>query len=343
MTKTILIVAPEDDLHACVVAERLRARRAEVVVLNTTWFPWRQRISWVAEQGQARIVGPVDIDLSAVSVVWWRRYRRPTPDPCITDPHVRRFSVSESAHVLRGVFASLDVPVINNPDAERRASLKLVQLGLAKQMGLEVPRTIVSNNRDDLLKFLSLCDHAICKTIVCDYPHSIPTRPCRASDFASERNVSLSPIIVQERVDAILDIRATVVDSQVFAGELERADINENVDWRMTASGWRPHCLPSGVEGRLLRLVKSLGLNTASIDMRLTEDGHYVFLEVNPSGQFLFLEVDAGLPVSGAFADLLVGGPRRDARFNHSPQPTHAASPAAAQQHHAPDGAPRRR
>jgi hypothetical protein len=317
----ILVVAPEDDLHACVVAERLRSRGREVALLNTTWFPWRHRISWRSEPGSAQIAGAADIDLSAASIVWWRRFRQPTPDPCITDPHVRRFCVSEAAHVLRGLFASLDAPVINDPDAERHASLKLVQLRTAKRIGLAVPRTIVSNDRSELLKFLSRCENAICKTIVCDYPHSVPTRPCSVADFSSERDVSLSPTIVQERVDAILDIRVTVVDAQVFAGELERPDINENVDWRMAATGWRPHRLPSDVAERLLLLASHLGLSTASMDMRLTEDGRYVFLEVNPSGQFLFLEVDAGLPVSDAFANLLISGAQREVQVRRVREP----------------------
>jgi glutathione synthase/RimK-type ligase-like ATP-grasp enzyme len=311
----ILIVAPEDDLHACVVAERLRARGSDVFILNTTWFPWRHRISWSTEQGSAKITGAAAIDLSAVSTVWWRRFRQPTPDPCITDPHVKRFSVSESAHALRGIFASLAIPVINDPGAERHASLKLVQLHLAKKVGLAVPRTIVSNDRGAVLDFIRSCEHAICKTIVCDYPHNILTRTCVASEFESERDVSLSPIIVQERVDASLDIRATIVDSLVFAGELERSDINENVDCRATASGWRRHTLPLAIQEQLLDLASSLGLTTGSVDMRLAQDGRYVFLEMNPSGQFLFLEVDAGLPISEAFADLLVSGQKRVVQF----------------------------
>lgn len=302
---TILIVAPEDDLHAQVVTERLRSRGRHVETLNTTWFPWRTRLTWSSNDVGIRASGLSNIDLDQVTSVWWRRFRKPTPDPSITDPHVRRFCVSEATQALRGMFSSLACNIINDPDAERRASLKLVQLDLAKKIGLRIPATIVSNSRAEILEFLARHEVAICKTIVCDYPHSVPTRQCIPADFASEDCVALSPIIVQEQVNATLDIRVTVVGRAVFAAELRRPDTNENVDWRMTPSGWARHNLPDDVQSKLLQLLGCLGLATASVDLRLSADAGYVFLEVNPSGQFLFLEVDAGLPISDAFATLL--------------------------------------
>ncbi len=59
------------------------------------------------------------------------------------------------------------------------------------------------------------------------------------------------------------------------------------------------------VEARLRALMTRLGLVYGAIDMRLTPDGHYIFLEINPSGQWLFVEERSGQPITASFARLL--------------------------------------
>jgi glutathione synthase/RimK-type ligase-like ATP-grasp enzyme len=54
--------------------------------------------------------------------------------------------------------------------------------------------------------------------------------------------------------------------------------------------------------------VERLGLCYGAIDMVLTPDGRYVFLEINPNGQYLWIEEAAGLPISDAICDLLMSG-----------------------------------
>ena len=153
----------------------------------------------------------------------------------------------------------------------------------------------------------------MCKTLRNDFNQSVLTRECDASTFADETVVSYAPVIVQELVEAMADVRVVVVGKEVFAAELVRADTNSQVDWRLTATGWRRHTLPCSVADAVLRLVQEFGLDTASIDMRKTLAGQYVFLELNPGGQFLFLEVDAGIPLSAAFASYLAEAGQRNA------------------------------
>jgi glutathione synthase/RimK-type ligase-like ATP-grasp enzyme len=65
--------------------------------------------------------------------------------------------------------------------------------------------------------------------------------------------------------------------------------------------------LPPALHDALLALQRRLGLYYGAIDMRLTPDGEYVFLEVNPAGQWLFVERLTGMPIGQAVADLLTG------------------------------------
>ncbi len=50
-----------------------------------------------------------------------------------------------------------------------------------------------------------------------------------------------------------------------------------------------------------------LGLVFGTIDLKLADSGERVFLEVNPQGQFLYIEIQTGLPISNALAELLIG------------------------------------
>lgn len=55
----------------------------------------------------------------------------------------------------------------------------------------------------------------------------------------------------------------------------------------------------------LLALMERLGLVYGAIDMRLTPDGRYVFLEINTAGQWLFIEQATGQAISDALAATL--------------------------------------
>jgi hypothetical protein len=62
---------------------------------------------------------------------------------------------------------------------------------------------------------------------------------------------------------------------------------------------------PSAAQ-RLLSVLAALDLRMGIFDLKLTDDDEPVWLELNPQGQFLFLEGLAEMPLSNAFADFLV-------------------------------------
>jgi len=68
--------------------------------------------------------------------------------------------------------------------------------------------------------------------------------------------------------------------------------------------------LPDEVKSSLRRVMDSFGLNFASLDMIVTPDGEFVFLELNPNGQWLWLELELGLPLVATMADLLTSNVR---------------------------------
>ena len=92
----------------------------------------------------------------------------------------------------------------------------------------------------------------------------------------------------------------------VFAAEVTTYRQEADVDWRIDLTAtWSTHNLPEDVQRKLLKLFDELNLHYGCVDLRLQPDGVYVFFEVNPAGQFLFIEIDTGQPLTYAMAHLL--------------------------------------
>ena len=79
---------------------------------------------------------------------------------------------------------------------------------------------------------------------------------------------------------------------------------------RMDIATIRAHVLPDDVLDKLRQLMSILRLVYGAIDMRLTPDGEYVFLEVNPAGQWQFVEERTAQPITDALASYLLRSER---------------------------------
>lgn len=300
----ILIISEEEDFHAKIVSHRLSGLGADCVIWNTRWHPWRDAITWTGAGVQAVTIGGTAYDLAGFTSIWWRRFGPPRASPDVSDPAVEQFVRSEASAALRGLVETH--PRVHNPiRAEIEASNKLRQLNTALALGLSVPATIISNDAAAIRAFAARHGACIIKTVAGDYPHGIATRRLSAEELADDAALTAAPSIIQEEIGCDRDIRVTIIGGEVFAAELTREDAADEVDWRKSPHGWAPHRLPDTIRARLLRMMRHLGLHMASFDLRLDRAGRHVFFEVNPSGQFMFLEIDAGLAISEAVARLL--------------------------------------
>ena len=107
-----------------------------------------------------------------------------------------------------------------------------------------------------------------------------------------------------------VDRRVTVVGEEVFAAAIHSQELAYPLDFRISldqGAGVRmtPTTLPDEVGDALVRLLKVAGLRYGAVDMRRTPDGRHVFLEINPAGQWRFVEEVTGQPMTAAVARLL--------------------------------------
>jgi glutathione synthase/RimK-type ligase-like ATP-grasp enzyme len=244
----------------------------------------------------------------------------------VTDPTHRSFVQATSQRYLEGLYAlthCLWLPA--KPEVDRLADNKLTQLAVARDIGFSIPDTLVTNRPGDALDFFQRHASSIIskslvnmEVMVQDQPHVIVyTRPVHRRDLLQVDSVRHAPVIFQAYVPKSIELRVTVVHEQALAASIA------SQDGRLTRHDWRHYDdhrvrysrfdLPRDVKRMCISLVRRLGLGFGAIDLILTPDGEFVFLEINPNGQWGFVEMATGLPIGEAIADALTEGSARDA------------------------------
>jgi len=308
----ILVVSFPEDEHTQDVIGRLRARGRPIHLLDLGDLPVRRAVTgeWTGEDVAWRLHGDASpLDLRDVRAVWWRRVRPFDVDPSVVGPSARAFAASETAQALHGILDSLDCPWMNPRGADEAAHHKPLQWTVARQVGLTVPRTMVTNRPDDAARFVRELGpgRTVCKAFLASLDAWRETRLVTSEDLDRLDLVRLAPVIFQEYVEGV-DLRITIVGERLFACAIDARHTRYPVDMRMVIGEAVVSVteLPQAVSSGLLRLMRRLGLRYGAVDMRRTTAGEHYFLEVNPAGQWHFVEQRTGLPIAAAIADDLI-------------------------------------
>jgi glutathione synthase/RimK-type ligase-like ATP-grasp enzyme len=308
---TVLIVSSLDDPHARAVMEALSHWGAAVELLDLSEFPRSLALSMTFEQGERRFLlrrdGQNPFDLSTVRSIWWRRPQPFKLAAAITNPLHRGFALSEASTAWQGLYQSLDAFWVNDPMRDAAAHHKPWQLSLAQQVGLTIPATLMTNDPDEARDFWRRHEGGVVFKMFRALPDVWrETRRLRPDDAALAESVRLTPIIFQTLVEAVADVRVTVIGEEFFAASADLRAVEYPLDFRFNLNlRWDKHTLPAPVESALRNLMRRAGLEYGAIDLRLTPNGEYVFLEVNSGGEFLFIETATGQKIAAALASHL--------------------------------------
>lgn len=325
----ILVVSYDED-HTRAVVGRLEADGREVVHVDLADFPARGEITLdyaaAGEPVYTLRTPTAHARLDRCRAAWWRRVRPFTTDRALCTSRDQSFAISETGQALHGLFHSLDCTWVNPPALDRIAHHKPYQWEVARRIGLALPRTLVTNRPEKARRFIQETGvgRTVFKAFIASADAWRETRLVRTEDLAALEAVRYAPVIFQEFVRGT-DLRVTIVGDRVFAAEIDASETSYPVDMRMVVheARVRPVALPSALVERLLRFMRSLGLVYGAVDLRRRPGGEYLFLEVNPAGQWLFVEERTGLPITAEVAALLS---RLDAR---EPDPAGPVRPLA--------------
>jgi MvdD family ATP-grasp ribosomal peptide maturase len=324
---TVLIITHSDDNESVsLVSKAIEQRGGSAFRFDTDRFP--TEVQLVAQYGKtperfSLTSGAATLDLRDVSAIWHRRVNIGGRLPREMDPQFRAASLGEARATIMGLLASLDAFRMDPEPLIRRAENKQLQIQVARELGLETPRTLITNDPGAVRAFASTCENGMITKMLSsfaireeDAEKVVFTNPVSAEDLNDLDGLQLCPMTFQEQVPKALELRVTIAGERVLAASIDsQASARAAHDWRRDGvkllDAWQPYTLPSGVEEKLLRLMDYFGLNYGAADFIVTPEGRHVFLEVNPVGEFFWLEQCPGLPIARAIADVLLGLSKR--------------------------------
>ncbi len=312
----LLILTAPNDVHADAAEHELRRRGASWLRFDPADVPAQAQLSVEIRDGRLTRTlvhrdGPTD--LGAVTAIWFRRPNRPIA-PAHLPADIAKFSAEESGQFVGDVWETLDVPALPAPrPVVLRAQQKVRQLQLAVEVGFEVPDTVVGNDPGPVLDLFS---HSGGRMVVkqCGLGYLGGgrlryTEPVTHRDIVHADGIRHVPFIAQQRIEKQLELRVTVVGDRVFTAAIESQRSNHaRHDWRRADDShtrMMPWTLPDDIAAKCVELTRRLGLRYGAFDLVVTPDDRHVFIEINPSGQYLWVEEQTGLPITAAVVDFL--------------------------------------
>jgi len=298
---TIVVLAHANDNHTAPLKWALEQAGYKVAC-------WAGLAS--AEERQASITFEENIQLtlgthvlSPGDVVWVRR-----PNPAVLNPRVseadKKFAEGEYRwfyHTIMYQLETLPVHCINKYSASRFINNKSVQILLARNCGMHVPKTLFSNSPAAVRAFLGQAGRrSICKAF---FPHiwqkdNSPTVAVTETFevtpemLPADEVLTYAPAIYQDMVVKEFDVRMVLMGSTVYSYALRNP--KGALDWRQDAGQGLVQVesieTPAEVKDAVVAFARQSGVVFGSLDFAVDEKGRWWFLEINEQGQFLWLD-----------------------------------------------------
>ncbi|MEE3624135.1 hypothetical protein UCD39_09090 [Nitrospirillum sp. BR 11752] len=258
--------------------------------------------------------------------IWMRRPDSPYLYGVNTDEDDRKY-INEVLYSYSSSLMSLLVHKytrtafwVNTMNGRFMASSKALQLKLAKEEGLSIPPTVITNSPVSLRRFHEKHGALICKPLVMGGWGTFENG--RAISFAAkvddiddlpDDSILIQPAIYQPYIDKLFEIRATFFGGVCFSVAIDtQSNSASKIDSRgvvWDSSNCTPFDLPNDIQQMCQSVMRSLGIVYATADFIVNKEGEVIFLEMNEAGQSLFMEqAFPGFPILHSFSHFLAYG-----------------------------------
>ncbi|MFE6103166.1 MvdC/MvdD family ATP grasp protein [Streptomyces laurentii] len=254
------------------------------------------------------------VDLSELRAVWWRKPTSFVFAPSMGEPE-QRFARSQAKHAWTILCSLPGVLWVNRP--ERNADCtKPVQLAAAIECGLHVPNTLITNDPADVAVFAAEVGGPIITKVLGGIVHTedgkrgqLYTRRVPPEQYGDPR-IALTAHLFQREITAkAYEVRVTVVDEQLFPVAIHAPAGPGQLDWRRDSKhlAYEPVALPEYIRDGIRAMMRRLRLAYAALDFIVDHDGAHWLVDVNPNGQWAWIDQTRD-DITRALADLLQKG-----------------------------------
>ena len=302
----ILIIGSEEEAHSRHIFDALTARKEDVEYWNTRKFPVENRINWYPTNGVNNgnfIINNKKIDFKDIKSVFWRwnygfNVRYKNAENSERTSAILNYELTATAESL---YNSLNCKWVNGLDAINMHKTKAFQLFTMAQMGIRVPKTLISNDKNEVRKF---AEENNCDLIFKPVQGGGYTKLLTQNDLSDERLKCLNSGAVQfqEKLDGV-DIRVYVIGDKFFAAEIRANSIDFRTDENAEIV---PITLPEKIQKQCLEIMEKFKLKFTGIDIKTKSNGEHVFIESNPAPMFIFFEKKSGYPITDTLCDFLI-------------------------------------
>lgn len=299
----ILILGNSEDAHAAHLKNILMQLGATVDYLDTRLFPTQVQMSWQpgTQTGCLTLSGGNKLSFQDIHSVFWRSLSG-AYIPALEDSNQQRIAFNDSMSTLRSLIQACPARWINSWQAYQFHQEKPLQLSKVKQIGIKIPKTLISNDPKQVTEFSRSQEKAIFKPVYGGAHTQFVTETHLDSKRLSLA-LSLSPVTIQEYIPGT-NIRSYVIGESIYSAEIRSHSLDFREDGHAELI---PVTLPEAVRQQCLTIMKVLMLKWTAIDWRLLPTDEYVFLEANPSPMFLHFEQQTGFPITNELTKLLMG------------------------------------
>ncbi len=235
------------------------------------------------------------------------------------------FYKAEWKNFMKGIYLNLKDCFWMNPYPENLTYQdKVYQLRLAQEIGFNIPQTFITTSLNEANTFFNQTDNEIIyKTFWKTFwdeenkkgdteVYAIHTSIVDKKDLDDSKIKFATPNLLQTYIPKKVELRITCVGKAVMACEIQSQESEvSKVDWHDFDIKNTPHLkhkLPRKIELLCLKMLDKLGLTYGCFDMIITPENEYIFIELNPNGQYGWIERLTMLPITENIAKMLLKG-----------------------------------
>jgi glutathione synthase/RimK-type ligase-like ATP-grasp enzyme len=329
--KLVLMLTADYDPEADLVGRRLWARGIDYVRLNTDDIPNRLQVYYsinkhgCSDQNFSFALGDTDfLDTSKIVVTWLHHFYIKEIKIRGNNALAQEFSFQQWNDAIYTLQRSMkNCKWINSPQPTLTAeSDRMLQLSTARSVGFNIPTTLITNNPKAARDFYYLHNGNIVLKALHHHRvenrgkiYSMYTHRVSKQDLSRLDALSYAPCILQERVaNKKSELRVTVVGNQLFATRIDsppptiegwEEDIHRCPMSKLPMKAIESSQVKDSFTEQCIKLIKLLKLRYGALDFVEDKRGDITFLEVNPDGDWWWIERRTGQKITEAMVDLI--------------------------------------